>query len=267
MKKWGKWKTYGKRVAAFVLTSAMVVIGMNLSPVPVYAAPEDYENGFCKNSSIGTGGTLVHTDCAVEGCCGYEPAKLTTDTYDINGDGTKDSVYEISNAGQLYWFANKVNTENSTYGSANAVLTANIKVNDSVLTSEGKLNEGSANTFRQWTPIGNWSNNYEGTFDGNNCTVSGLYFNNNSINYVGLFGYISGANIKQVGIIDSYFNGKDYVGGVCGRNARGTISGCYNTGAVSGSDYVGGVSGNGSVTNSYNAGTVTGNKYVGGVCG
>ena len=35
----------------------------------------------------------------------YQPATETTDKYDIDDDGTKDTVYEISNAGQLYWFA------------------------------------------------------------------------------------------------------------------------------------------------------------------
>ena len=35
----------------------------------------------------------------------YQEATLTTEKYDIDGDGTKDKVYEIGNAGQLYWFA------------------------------------------------------------------------------------------------------------------------------------------------------------------
>lgn len=61
----------------------------------------------------------------------YQPATLTTGTYDIDDDGTKDNVYEIGNAGQFYWFAALVNgtnglTQNLT---ANAVLTANITVN------------------------------------------------------------------------------------------------------------------------------------------
>ena len=38
-----------------------------------------------------------------------QPAVKTTDKYDINGDGVNDKVYEIGNAGQLYWFAALVN--------------------------------------------------------------------------------------------------------------------------------------------------------------
>lgn len=37
-----------------------------------------------------------------------------------------------------------------------------------------------------------------------------------------MFGYNSGT-IKNVGVVDSYFNGKENVGGVCGYNEGGTI--------------------------------------------
>ena len=40
-----------------------------------------------------------------DGCGEYQPATLTEDKYDLNGDEAMDSVYEIENAGQLYWFA------------------------------------------------------------------------------------------------------------------------------------------------------------------
>ena len=36
---------------------------------------------------------------------------LTTDKYDVNGDGTNDAVYEITDVSELYWFANLVNTK------------------------------------------------------------------------------------------------------------------------------------------------------------
>ncbi|MGN0449376.1 MAG: GLUG motif-containing protein, partial [Ruminococcus sp.] len=75
--------------------------------------------------------------------------------------------------------------------------------------------------------------------------------------------------IKNVGVIDSYFYGRADVGGVCGIN-DGTITGCYNTGKVSGNNSVGGVCGwndVGTITGCYNTGTVSGNKSVGGVCG
>ena len=215
----------------------------------------------------------------------YQPATETTDKYDIDDDGTKDTVYEISNASQLYWFAGLVNgtldgVEQNTL--ANAILTANITVNENLLDSlqydtEGNVSNGS--DFITWTPIADWMGNrttqYSGTFDGNNKTVSGLYFNGDST-CIGLFGSSeSDGNIKNVGVVDSYFKGNDHVGGVCGNNA-GTITNCYNAGnltAIESSATVGGICGynnGGTVTNCYNTGTVTATgsvASVGGVCG
>ena len=207
----------------------------------------------------------------------------TTPEQPQEGIGTKDNPYKISSAEQLYWFAALVNgdasvcTGNVTQNtSVNAVLTDNIVVNEDVLDANGSLNSGS---FTAWTPIGNSSTQYSGTFDGRGHTISGLYFNDSNIDCVGLFGNNSGT-IQNVGVVDSYFNGKNYVGGVCGQNQKKnkggvTLANCYNTGTVSGTSYVGGVCGynfalfEGSVTlaNCYNTGTVNGSNQVGGVCG
>ena len=214
------------------------------------------ENGFCACNQV------------------YQPANLTTDKYDIDGDDSVDEVYEISNAGQLYWFAGLVNGTLSGVEkniSANAVLTADIVVNENILKSNGTLNEGN---FKEWTPIGTdgtSSNVYTGTFDGRKYTISGLYFNQEA-HYIGLFGANSG-KIANVGILDSYFYGQPYrgnwVGGVCGSNS-GIITNCSNTGNVGeNDDSVGGVSGNnyGTIANCNNAGIISGKSYVGGVCG
>ena len=167
----------------------------------------------------------------------------------------KENVYEISNAGQLYWFAGLVNgtldgVKQNTL--ANAVLTANITVNENLLDSlqydtAGNVSNGS--DFITWTPIadcmGDHITQYSGTFDGNNKTVSGLYFNDNSTR-IGLFGSSEAdGNIKNVGVVDSYFKGNNFVGGVCGRN-DGTITNCYNAGnltAIESSATIGGICG------------------------
>ena len=214
----------------------------------------------------------------------YQPAVETTDKYDIDDDSMKENVYEISNAGQLYWFAGLVNgtldgvKQNRL---ANAILTANITVNENLLDSlqydtEGNVSNGS--DFISWTPIADCMEDhitlYSGTFDGNNKTVSGLYFNGNSPR-IGLFGSSEAdGNIKNVGVVDSYFKGNDFVGGVCGRN-DGTITNCYNAGnltVIESSATIGGICGynSGTVTNCYNTGTVTATGQVasvGGVCG
>ena len=236
------------------------------------------KNVACKDCPIGyvTNETESHS-IGENGFCAcnnaYQPANLTTDKYDINGDKIKDEVYEISNAGQLYWFAGLVNgtlsgvTQNK---SANAVLTKDIVVNKNVLKSDGTVNDG---TFKEWAPIGTGEtspNVYTGTFDGRNYTISGLYFNQENSYDIGLFGRNNG-KIANAGILDSYFYGTSKVGGVCGNNYTGTITNCYNTGSVSGLGTLGGVSGynyTGSITNCYNTGNVSGSSgFVGGVSG
>ena len=184
-----------------------------------------------------------------------------------------NGIYEISNAGQLYWFADKVNNENGTYGNANAVLTKDIVVNQHVLTSDGTLN-GDGNSFKSWTPIGTSTSSFTGTFDGGNHTINGLYFYNTNTNYIGLFGYLGkNGKITNVGAQDSYLMGYEWDGGICGYNSGGTIENCYYTGTVSGSwGHIGGICGyseNGMIQNCYNTGIVGNNNYnnVGGICG
>ena len=241
---------------------------------------EHIKNVACKDCPIGyvTKETESHS-IGENGFCAcnevYQPAELTTDKYDIDGDDSKDAVYEISNAGQLYWFAGLVNGTLSGVPqntSANAVLTADIVVNKNVLKSDGTVNEG---TFKEWTPIGNTCNGsyspYTGIFEGQNHTISGLYFKQENTSEVGFFGYNRG-KILNVGILDSYFCGFSQVGGVCGYNSS-TITNCYNKGVVDGTadgaSSFGGVCGCnlGILTNCYNTGIVSGQSYVGGVNG
>ena len=176
-----------------------------------------------------------------------------------------DGVYQIKNAGNLYWFADKVNGDKTNL---DAVLVNNIVINDDDLS---KYDGTSENNYLAWTPIGTSSNKYSGIFDGQNHTVSGLYFNNTSKIRIGLFGYSTGM-IQNVSVVNSYFKGKSHVSGVCGVN-DGIIKNCYNTGNVSGTiTYIGNIGGvcgynRGAIENGCNIGTITGTNSVGGVCG
>ncbi len=182
----------------------------------------------------------------------------------MDGEGTKENPYEIATADDLYEFAIKVNEGDNT---ACAVLTADITLIDT-----------------NWTPIGNDSNQYKGTFDGDGHTITGLSVDIQSDNtiYAGLFGFLGeGGTIKNLGLADSKITcsgNRVYAGGVCGWNT-GTIENCYNTGDVSGTSeygfvYAGGVCGwnTGTIENCYNTGDVSGTSeygfvYAGGVCG
>ena len=167
---------------------------------------------------------------------------------------------------------------------------------------EGKLIRLDANIAlggesNPWTPIGTSSKPFKGTFDGNYHVISELYIASGS--NIGLFGYVNGGTVKNVtvqgsvkgssaaagvvGALDggtvkncgnqTTVSGGSNVGGVVGY-ANGTceVSGCYNTGAISGTmGYIGGVVGYGwgttVIKDSYNAGTVAGPATVGGIAG
>lgn len=209
-------------------------------------------------------------------------ATTITPTKPENGNGTAENPYQITSAAELYWFAGLVNgtlTDVTKNSSACAKLMNDITVNNNLLDrityktdDDGNLTNEVANggNFISWTPIGAANNGYQGTFDGNGKTISGLFFNDSQKSYVGLFDNIYMATIRNVGVVDSYFFGEHYVGGVCAFGVDGTITGSYNTGVVSGEGCVGGVCGTGSsvtITDSYNTGSVSGNDDVGGVFG
>lgn len=126
----------------------------------------------------------------------------------------KDNYYQIKNTGNLYWFANHINTVDRT---ANAVLLADIDL-------EGKPD----GTGRKWTPIGSTgenSNNFRGHFDGNNHTITNLYIDEQRAG-LGFFGEV------RLGIVENFTIYGDvkltsdcsYVGGVIGSapGANGT---------------------------------------------
>ena len=227
-----------------------------------------YAKGKCPNSKDNTysnqGPSQVgaHTDNDNDGRCDFCGKIMTSEP------AQKDGVYQISNRAELYWFAGLVNGTLSGVEqnySANAVLTADIIINENVLNADGSLTENSDNLL-VWSPIGNNMNVFYGSFDGQGHTVSGVYINSEN-KYQGLFGHNEGT-IKNVGITESYIKGNSYVGGVCGRNI-GTISNCYNSGNVNGYTYVGGVCGENysTISNCYNSGIVSGDWLVGSVCG
>ena len=209
-------------------------------------------------------------------------ATTITPTKPENGNGTAENPYQITSAAELYWFAGLVNgtlTDGTQNNSACAKLMNDITVNDNLLKNITYKKDESGNptnevtngeNFISWTPIGANGSAYQGTFDGNGQTISGLFFNDSTKDYVGLFANICEATIRNVGVVDSYFFGEYYVGGVCAFGVDGTITGSYNTGGVSGNGDVGGVCGvgiRGTITDSYNTGSVSGEMSVGGVCG
>ena len=166
------------------------------------------------------------------------------------GDGTSGNPFQITNIGELYWFAAFVNgtapypdgvtVERSE---ACAIVMNDITVNPGMLTEDGELYGTSG--FAQWTPIGYYSD-YSGTFDGQEHTISGLYFQN-FIDYseyakVGFVAELrNGGCVCNLTVADSYFappsvsTAQYYLGGIAGRiDTEASVVNCHFNGTIQG---------------------------------
>jgi hypothetical protein len=190
---------------------------------------------------------------------------VTPSTPFSSGIGTLGAPYEIDTAQELANLAYLINNNDAAYSASTVYykLTADIVLND------GTIDESSTSA-KTWTPIGNFTHLFNGTFDGGGYTVSGIYINAGAIKYQGLFGYINtNGTIKNVGTVNSYICGNQCVGGVVGYNSGITLN-CFNSGTITGTvGTIGGVVGAAekSVTDCYNSGNVSGGQSVGGVVG
>ena len=198
-------------------------------------------------------------------------------------------VYLITGGSELAWFAGLVNGTLSGVAqntSAKARVTRDILLNPAIFDESSHI----------WTPIGNTSSPFTGTFDGGEYRISGIYRPDVTIRYSGLFGVIgAGGTVKNLfiedssisaayyagaiaasnqGVIENCFNYsvincQYYAGGIAGINS-GTIRQCGNAGVINGFTYTGGITGestDGSVSTCFSMGTVLGKQYVGGVVG
>ena len=198
------------------------------------------------------------------------------------GDGSQSNPYIIETEGQLRFLAVSVNIGLNTYGGKY------IKLNNDITLDSSK----------QWTPIGNATTNFQGTFDGNGKTIKGLKINGSETNqaFIGCLGEsgtiknliiegeieqsaenIAGICNVNYGIIEHCINkvsitrnGNYYqTGGICCFN-YGTIKNCGNEANISAYDGVGGIAGwnIGIIRNCYNKGNIYGaGLTTGGIVG
>ena len=152
-------------------------------------------------------------------------------TYDepAYGDGSEEDPYQIANAANLYWFADYTR---NVYNHANAILTADIVLNDGTFAADGTFTATGADEPSKpfpWIRIGGEDDSYYGTFDGNGHTISGMYVNDSFGLFYDLYG-----SVVNLGIVNCYIRDDSGTGAICYWN-DGTISNCYTTGILSGS--------------------------------
>ena len=185
-------------------------------------------------------------------CDSYQPAILSEN----------DGYYEMSNSGQLYWFAKQVNNGNTEI---NGRLTKDIVVNSNTADMD-------FTGARVWTPIGTSNKRFAGVFDGGNYAIYGLYYKDATEKYIGLFSFVNGGTVKNVSVKDSFMYGYYYVGGIAGAiSDNATIKNCHTTGEVKlRNKYIGGIVGintDSEVIDCVNSMDITNGTFIGGIAG
>lgn len=154
--------------------------------------------------------------------------------------GSQSNPYVIRNVTHLNNLAKIVNAKCSA--SASGVVGSIVGSSYAYATNPlASANSGYANCYFKLavditnmsgfsTPIGTNTAVFSGFFDGNNKTLSGININKAG-DYVGLFGYTSGATIQHLTISGSV-KGSKYVGGVVGYALNTTIYNVTNNATV-----------------------------------
>ena len=181
------------------------------------------------------------------------------------GDGKVGNPYIITKAEELKWFRDEVNRGRNNIC---AKIADNVEVID--MSTVCHAADKSQNLEEvSWEPIGNTTNRYMGTFDGNNKTITNLYINANQ-EYSGLFGYTYRSAIKNLTFVNANVtNTNSFTGILVGYGYGGTYQNIMTSTSceVNGGDGTGGIAGKlaGNAYNCVNYATVQGKEQVGGL--
>jgi filamentous hemagglutinin family protein len=100
------------------------------------------------------------------------------------------------------------------------------------------------NSGAGFNPVGNPNVVFTGTFDGQNHTIGNLTINRPLTEYIGLFGYATGASIANVVVANAHIVGQDYVGALLGSGDSAlNITNVGSSGTVAGATALGGLIG------------------------
>ena len=187
---------------------------------------------------------------------------------DVTGNGTEAEPFILKTAEHLAWFRDYVNVGKS---SACAKIADDVEEID-MSTVCHKADAEKQVAELSWTPIGNYSKQYQGTFDGNGKTIRNLFISSTS-NEIGFFGYAADCRIKNITFDNAKVKGNDnsstgilagYAGSCVIENIKTTrncsVEGNYETGGIAGSA-------NGNISNCENHAIVNGLHSVGGIVG
>lgn len=214
-----------------------------------------------KNMAEALGDGFVENDSEInEGypLLGWQAGKAVTDENapapDENGwngktastaPEQKEGIYQITAPAELKWFAKAAGNTPDIKG----VLTADIDLN-----------------HRPWTMIGGGTSDtaFCGSFDGNGHRIENLYIGTGSS--AGLFGYNAG-EIKNLTVTGKICSADD-LAGIAGHNS-GVISNVNAEVMLSGGNHIAGIAAynekTGTITDCFSSGSVKGSQYAAGI--
>lgn len=183
---------------------------------------------------------------------GYaETANVGPDSVDVSVDANTYTVKTPRGLAWIAWVTNNGKTTantNETYSSyypsaGFSGSTVTLADDISLATPKGV----TADFKNNWVPIGTSGKSFQGTFDGNGKSITGMTISSTSVHHVGLFGYLYGATVKDLTMADerdtqtinwetiptSSDNNNYYLGSVAGWVKSGKIINCHNKCAVS----------------------------------
>jgi hypothetical protein len=186
------------------------------------------------------------------------------------GSGTAEEPYRIATKEDLLALAGTATDYNKCF-----ILTSDINLAPDVFTAAVIAPDTDNSNYDTYD-----GNSFTGLFDGAGYKITNLTINTNGAkgDFVGLFGYIDGGEIKNLGLENAIItdgNESHYISGLVGHNTNGSISNCYSTGTVTGGDNpsaLGGLVGenDGNISNCYSTVTITGGystEDIGGLVG
>ena len=191
-------------------------------------------------------------------------------TADVSWYTSSAQAYNLTTAEQLAGLAKLVNQGTSSFEGKTITLGDDIFLNDTAGVDAGTW---ASVPHTEWTPIGTSSRPFKGEFDGiagkKNRKIYGLYVNDATKDYVGLFGYTNNVKISNLEVLVGRITAKDNVGALVGYAVGGSLTNVHSEVKVTGNNHVGGLVGyfTGNLSASSVKENVVGQDSVGGLIG
>jgi len=137
-----------------------------------------------------------------------------------SGMGTKNDPFIIDNTAKLDQLASRVNAGETYAG-------AYFKVTDDISYSYSSSWDDVTSAESNFDIIGVYGQQFSGVFDGGGHTISGIRYYNPSKYFVGLFGTLVSATIRNLTLADTRITADDRSGCIAGNTMGGVIENCH----------------------------------------